>query len=227
MYLSRIPLNPARAGTRRFLSSPHVTHGAVMKSFPPGTLDTTVGEGRLLWRIDKNSNDVHLYVVSPAEPDFTHIIEQAGWPTTGAWATRKYGQLLDKLAPGQHWHFRLTANPVRNAKNRSDPDTARDRGKVTSLKADEQLDWLRRKTIGAGFALAEAGPAADREDDVRIINRETRVFARGSRNVTLSRATFEGVLEVTDPDLLRTTLVQGIGRARGYGCGLLTLAPNR
>ncbi|MEV6274874.1 type I-E CRISPR-associated protein Cas6/Cse3/CasE [Nocardia sp. NPDC051832] len=227
MYLSRVPLNPARAGTRKFLSSPHVTHGAVMKSFPPGTLDNALGDGRLLWRIDKNSNDVHLYVVSPAAPDFTHIIEQAGWPTTGAWETRKYGQLLDKLTPGQLWHFRLTANPVRNVKNRSDPETARARGKVTALEADQELDWLHRKTISAGFGLTKAGPATQREDDVRIISRENRTFMRSGRKVTLSTATFEGVLEVTDADLLRTTLIQGIGRAKGYGCGLLTLAPNQ
>jgi CRISPR system Cascade subunit CasE len=36
--------------------------------------------------------------------------------------------------------------------------------------------------------------------------------------------TFDGRLEVTDPDALRRTLTQGI-RAKAYGCGLITLAP--
>ena len=42
--------------------------------------------------------------------------------------------------------------------------------------------------------------------------------------MTLSTALFEGVLRVEDPAVLRTALVSGIGPAKGYGCGLLTLA---
>ncbi|NNH72320.1 type I-E CRISPR-associated protein Cas6/Cse3/CasE [Nocardia uniformis] len=234
MYLSRVPLNPARRGSRRFLSSPHVLHGAVMKSFPPGVLDHPDAEGRVLWRIDKTANDIHLYVVSPVEPDFTHVIEQVGWPTTGAWTTRKYGQLLDNLADGQRWHFRLTANPARSTfippEQRIVDDgagTKTQRGKVAGLNQEEQLEWLRRKAIGAGFAVTAAGPAHQREDDVRIISRETLTFDRADRKVVLSVATFEGVLTITDPGLLRNALINGIGRAKGYGCGLLTLAPNR
>lgn len=231
MYLSRIPLNPARRGSRKFLSSPHVLHGAVMKSFPPEVLDHPDAEGRVLWRIDKTANDIHLYVVSPVEPDFTHVIEQAGWPTTGAWTTRKYGQLLDNLADGQRWHFRLTANPARSVfippEQRDATDSKTKRGRVAGLKQEEQLDWLRRKAIDSGFTVAAAGPAHQREDDVRIISRETLTFDRGNRNVVLSVATFEGVLTVADAGLLRHALINGIGRAKGYGCGLLTLAPNR
>ena len=42
--------------------------------------------------------------------------------------------------------------------------------------------------------------------------------------MTLGVATFEGVLEVTDPDALRRALTHGIGRGKAYGCGLMTLA---
>ncbi|MCE7081877.1 type I-E CRISPR-associated protein Cas6/Cse3/CasE [Streptomyces sp. ST2-7A] len=43
--------------------------------------------------------------------------------------------------------------------------------------------------------------------------------------VTMVTATFDGRLEVTDPDALRRTLTLGLGRGRAYGCGLMTLAP--
>jgi len=42
--------------------------------------------------------------------------------------------------------------------------------------------------------------------------------------VTLVTVTYDGLLEVTDPDALRRTLTRGLGRAKAYGCGLLTLA---
>lgn len=36
--------------------------------------------------------------------------------------------------------------------------------------------------------------------------------------------TFDGRLEVTDPAALRRTLTLGLGKAKAYGCGLMTLA---
>ena len=43
------------------------------------------------------------------------------------------------------------------------------------------------------------------------------------RQVTLRQARFDGTLRVVDAAVLRTALVQGIGRGKAYGCGLLTL----
>ena len=58
-----------------------------------------------------------------------------------------------------------------------------------------------------------------------VVQRETQRFKRGGSQVTIVRATFQGVLEVTSADALREALVNGVGRAKAYGCGLLTLAP--
>ncbi|MCX4097897.1 type I-E CRISPR-associated protein Cas6/Cse3/CasE [Nocardia sp. alder85J] len=231
MFLSRIPINPARRDTRKFLASPQVIHAAVLSAFPPDTPGPASGEGRVLWRLDQRDATIHLYVVSPHEPDFTHIVEQTGWPTTAAWATRKYDQLLDTLTTGQRWHFRLTANPVRSTLDRTRTENTgrhvKDRGKIAGLSAAEQLDWLRRKATRAGFILTECGPEDQREDDVRLIARDTLRFQRHNTPVTLSVATFEGTLTVSDPILLRAALTGGIGRAKGYGCGLLTIAPTQ
>ncbi|APE34756.1 type I-E CRISPR-associated protein Cas6/Cse3/CasE [Nocardia mangyaensis] len=227
MYLSRIPLNPARAATRRFLTSPQATHAAVLSSFAPSD-DTSdhpaTDEGRVLWRIDRAENSVNLYAVSPTRPDFTHIIEQAGWPTTSTWATRDYRGLLDDLVAGQRWHFRLTANPVRRAMDRVINNPA-ERGRTTGLDADGQLQWLQRKATDHGFELGQCASGDSKEPDVIITDRRSVTFQRHSHTVSLSTATFEGTLQVTDPQRLRAALVGGIGRAKGYGCGLITLAP--
>ncbi len=37
-------------------------------------------------------------------------------------------------------------------------------------------------------------------------------------------AQFDGYLTVTDPRLLQHALVTGVGPAKAYGCGLMTLA---
>lgn len=70
-------------------------------------------------------------------------------------------------------------------------------------------------------------PGEQKEPDVAVRGREQVTFQRQGANVTLSTAVFEGRLHVTDADALRSALVSGIGPAKGYGCGLLTLAPVR
>lgn len=52
----------------------------------------------------------------------------------------------------------------------------------------------------------------------------TRKHSNGPR-VTISTATFQGRHRVTDAEALRAALLTGIGPAKGYGQGLLTLAP--
>ena len=117
MYISRIALNPARLEAKKLLASPACMHSAVEHAFPPSS-PRNDSDGRILWRVDmlKESHQVWLYVVSPDKPDFSHVVEQAGWPLHPEWETRDYRPLLDRIAVGQHWAFRLRANPVRRVK---------------------------------------------------------------------------------------------------------------
>ena len=79
MYLTKCEINPARRDARKLLGSPQAMHAAVMAAFPRAV---TAEEGRALWRLDEVRAGTYLYVVSPWKPDLTHVVEQAGWPTT-------------------------------------------------------------------------------------------------------------------------------------------------
>ncbi|WP_433264915.1 type I-E CRISPR-associated protein Cas6/Cse3/CasE [Actinosynnema sp. CS-041913] len=218
MHLTRFQFNTARRATRALLASPQKIHAAVMNAFPTTSGE---GEGRILWRIDHREHQVMLYLVSPHRPDLTHLVEQAGWPTTHTWDTRDYQPLLNRLDLGQEWAFRLKANPV--ATRRKTPESSRSQrfGHVT---VTQQTDWLLTRTDKWGFTV----PTGEhKEPDVAVRGRENLRFQREGRDVTLSTATFEGRLEITDPHALRAALINGIGPAKGYGCGLLTLAPVR
>ncbi len=46
-----------------------------------------------------------------------------------------------------------------------------------------------------------------------------------THQVKLTRVTFDGRLRVLDPAVFRRTLTSGLGKAKAYGCGLMTLAP--
>lgn len=220
MYLTRFRINPARRGARKLLSSPQAMHAAVLASFPdPVTLGGN--RGRVLWRVDAgHTGNRTLYLVSPVEPDLTHLVEQAGWPTTESWQVRPYAPFLYSLQKGQVWAFRLTANPSRSGKQPGRQGTQRF-GHVTVA---QQQQWLLDRAERAGFRIVadQAG-----EVDVAVQGRDTHTFQRDGRRVTLRVATFEGRLEVADPETLRATLTKGLGHAKAYGCGLVTLAHAR
>ena len=215
MYLTQMHLNPARRGTRHLLSSLQRMHAAVMLAFPPCT-ETSTSSGRVLWRVDQTQNGYTLYVSSPSEPDLTHVAEQAGWPASPTgWKTVDTTAFHARLAKGQEWVFRLTANPVR-----SERSTCGGRGKrYGHVTVAQQEEWLRSRCESWGFETLS----------VSVVGRQQRTFSRRSEGaehqVTLAMATYDGVLRVTDPLLLVGALTKGVGRAKSYGCGLITLAP--
>ena len=219
MYLTKMPINGRRRGAAKLLSSPQAMHAAVQSAFPPETLESS--GGRALWRVDRaGDNQISLYVVSPVEPDLSHVVEQAGWQTGDMWQTRDYRPLLDRLERGQRWAFRLTANPVfRGRKAGSDWSETKPLAHVT---VKQQEGWLLDRAERAGFRVPDG--FAD-EAALRVVDRSILRFTKGGHRVVVGTATFEGVLEVADSDALVGTLTQGLGRAKAYGCGLLTLAP--
>ncbi|WP_100447755.1 type I-E CRISPR-associated protein Cas6/Cse3/CasE [Glycomyces xiaoerkulensis] len=223
MYLTRMRLNTARRGAGKLLGSPQAMHAAVLHGFPSEAAASPEG-GRTLWRLDFESrHDALLYVLSAEEPDLTHLVEQAGWPTrSGGWESRRYDTLLKRLGAGQRWAFRLTANPTRSGRNhKKEGSPTQHFGHVT---AGQQVDWLLHRAERFGFTVPTGSSG---EPNLALRRREQRRFHRSGspKPVTLQFATYEGVLEVEDPESLRGALVSGIGRAKAYGCGLMTLAP--
>lgn len=221
MYLTRFQINPSRRGARKLLASPQALHAAVLAGFADPR-DHTRDDTRTLWRLDNNTNNqVMLYILSPGRPDLTHLVEQAGWPTTHTWQSRPYRALLDALDKGQRWAFRLTANPARNVRL---TDTAIETRRVGAVTVAHQTQWLVDRAERHGFTV-------DRQPDGQlnliVHRRHTLTFTRNRSQppVTVVTATYDGVLTVEDPPQLRQTLTRGLGHARAYGCGLLTLAP--
>lgn len=222
MYLTRFRFNTARMGARRLLVSPQKVHAAVLHGFPDPDEQRRDGE-RLLWRVDRDSrHSAVLYLASPDEPDLTHLVEQAGWPARGVadgWETRPYDKLLSALETGQRWAFRLTANPVRYTR----PASGEPKRRLPHVTPEQQLQWLLDRCEQRGFSI----PAKDDgEPNILVHDRSWLRFTKeAERKVTIRTATFDGVLEVEDPTELRRAMVGGIGKAKAYGCGMLTLAP--
>jgi CRISPR system Cascade subunit CasE len=255
-YLSKIALNPRRRGALRLLGNPHFMHAAVQA----GLARQPVTE-RVLWRLETTTpHRPEVLVLTDSRPDFTHLVEQAGWPhaDAGQPLVRDYTPLLERITVGREFAFRLTANPVqhlRRPQNMSDEQallrakqdalhgTAAERKvrgfRVAHRTAAHQLTWLLSRAERAGFCIPPVRTSApDTPElglgrpgrpapDVALVARDTLRFRKhkGGRDIVLATATFQGRLRVTDTDALRAALLNGIGPAKAYGQGLLTLAP--
>lgn len=206
-------------------------HAAVMSCFPRSQADRA---GRILWRLDQNENSLLLYIVSGIAPDFTSLVEQAGWPRAQSWRTMPYERILDSLKVGNRYSFRFTANPTHSIRTQGAADTKR----FGHITVAQQEQWLLNRTIKNGFEIPQvnrtmanspdSGSAENPDHAFQVVKRSTLSFRRAKEGkpgtVTLVQATYAGVLTVVDPESLRSALVNGIGPAKAYGCGLMTLA---
>lgn len=212
--LTQLDLNLQRRGAKRLVSSPAAMHAMIEGSFPPGSARS--GEGRTLWRIDQAGHSATLYVVSPGAPDLTAVVEEAGWPQGDTWRSADYQPFLERLVKGQEWGFRLRANPVHSVRTAERQSSTKPTAHVST---GHQLAWLlaRADRIGVSFGPQES-PSA------QVVGRTMLAFKKATGTVTLSQVDYAGLLRVEDPKALHAALINGIGRGKAYGLGLLTLA---
>lgn len=253
MHFTQFPINMTRRESRKLLASPYLMHAAVAGSFPPSEATGSDADGRVLWRVDKMPDGgARLYIVSPGKPSLVGLDEQAGWPDCEPqWGTRDYDAFLSRIAPGQVYSFRLTANPSLSRSTRGGAtDIANGRGaskRIGHLTVLQQAAWLvgAQAYEGTGVEVPELFASgrpsraqrngfevlADGEGVPRLLvsNSGKASFSKGAqgRRITLARAQYDGVLRVTDADALRRALICGIGHGKAFGCGLLTLVPLR
>jgi len=211
LYLSRIELDLNKYNTRRALSSPQILHAAVEGCFPDKE-----SKDRKLWRLDFLHGDMFLLLLSPEVPDFSAFAQQlCAEGIVGE--TKDYKPLLTSIKNGSILHFRLRANPVHSV-----PLEKGTRGKVYAhVTVEQKRNWLMNKALSCGFSL--------NDNQFDLVETDYLRFWRikKERPVEIEAAVFEGVLEVTDADMFVQALSTGIGRAKAYGCGLLTIAGSK
>ena len=208
MYLSRMELNTRERSTMKALVSPNLFHGAIEAAFP-GPRE------RKLWRIDRLEGRHYLLLLSPERPQLHRAAAQFGFPdSVSPWETKDYGPLLDRIREGGLWRFRLTANPTKACK-----DEAGGRGTVHAhITVNYQKQWLLERCRKHGFSLEEESFTVTDSRWLRFYKGNS-----GKRPVSLLAVSYEGLLEVTDAQLFKKTLTEGMGRGKAFGLGLLTV----
>ena len=206
MYLSRIRLSLTERATMKALADLKFFHEALENCFPGD-------RPRTMWRIDRLKSNLYVLVLSEEKADFSPFCKKFS-SSENDWETKDYEPLLSRLKNGSIWRFRLSANPTYYVKAK-EPITLR--GKISAHTTPEhQKEWLIKQSQKCGFQLATDG------FDVTE-NKWFRFRKSGGNLVIILSVTYEGLLVITDVELFRKTLVNGIGRGKAYGMGLLTV----
>lgn len=240
MYLSCLILNPLNRQVRRDLANPVEMHRTLLKAFParPGPAAFRSEHG-VLYRVDvyPRNRRPHVLIQSQTEPDWSFLNDWPGYLADAGGEnprvkdiTGQYAQLKD----GQVLAFRLRANATRKIETKTGPDRLRRNGRRVALRTPDALtQWLERKAGAAGFAVSRVQAAPEVADCIIRPEQDQAAFRRASGNsprqapMTFGSAVFEGKLRITDRDAFLRALADGIGSAKGYGFGLLSIAPAR
>jgi CRISPR system Cascade subunit CasE len=219
MYLSKLVIDPAQPASFRTLARPYRLHQAVLAAFDPAGR----GPGDVLFRVEpeRPSDRVVMLVQSVPEPDWPRAFDRFFGP--GHHQLRGYSP---QLAAGDRLRFRLRANPTWKHEGKRRSVCVLERrlhgreGENPQPRSREEVlgEWLQRKLSAAGAALL--GHQVVDEGLIRDI------VARDGREERLEfhSVLFEGGLVVNDPELFRSALCRGIGSAKGFGFGLLSIA---
>jgi CRISPR system Cascade subunit CasE len=160
--------------------------------------------------------------VSTERPNLDALADETGRSVEGTvYQSRDYSPLLDRLEEGQVYAFRLAGNAARSGRRSQEAKRTQRFGHVTPA---QQIEWLMQKAEMYGFHVR---PSMTGEADVAVVGRRRTVFSRDGQRVVIAVAEFIGHLQVIDPNAMHKALTAGIGHARAYGCGLLTLAAPR
>lgn len=200
-FLTMTPLHAVFSGRNgrpgpRALDNPQELHKAVMALFGYIGGESPRSSGGIIFRVEP---------ATPGRPGAL-LVRSSERPTT----------TLDGLvvreereapAAGTPVAFRLAANAVRRQKSGGVAPVPRDDSPVEGF--DGMTEWTSRKLAGAIH-------------QIELINHDRNVLgARSGRPVQTDLIDGFGIVE--DTDQLATVLSAGVGRAKNYGCGLLTV----
>ena len=219
MYLSRLTLNPRSRQVQRELADPYQLHRTILSGFPA----QLPADERVLFRLEQEPRRglITILVQSQHKPDWgsltakgkDYLLPSENLPDD--WENPALKPVELQLQPGQLLTFRLQANPTAKKAVQDKKNGQR----VGIYEEAAQIQWLERKLAEAGSRLISV--RTTRSDQL------TGSLYRGEQKHTMTfcAVQFEGILQVQEGEGLRTAVINGIGSAKGFGFGLLSLAP--
>jgi len=239
MFLTRLMLDPRHLEVQRDLADCYRLHRRILSLYP----DIQAGrDARRQLGVLYRPEGYVVLIQSRFPPlcdrlPLGYLLPTGGDPENPA--IKDVSQSYAQVHAGMQLAFRLRANPTKKIDSRQDQPGFRPNGRRVDLRREaDQVAWLLRKADQHGFRVLRVRV---RPDTVQLADAPVQADARPAGKVTGWRRSgeghphrltfgavlYEGVLEVTNAERFRLALEQGIGPAKAFGFGLLSVAPAR
>ncbi|MCX7624648.1 MAG: type I-E CRISPR-associated protein Cas6/Cse3/CasE, partial [Candidatus Sumerlaeaceae bacterium] len=184
-------------------------------------------ETNFLYRIDPGgSGKVKIIVRSALEPNWDYAFHNAEFLLVANLPPIVYPCKLT-FSPNKIYSFELVANPTRKIATLTKSERLAQQpvrsgvtknGKRVPVAPDQWVPWLQKQAQEKGFQLCGQPQVSP------FYYRFRKTSAAHEGKILTVR--YRGLLKVIDPNKFEEALVSGIGPAKGFGCGLLTLSEN-
>lgn len=199
MYLSKIMISGAAC------RNPYEIHCVLWNLFP----EAKDAERDFLFRVGPSDrNRAEILMQSKRRPEalsnFVRILDWRDYPLS--------------LQEGQRLRFLLVANPVKtivDEDGRKNVEGEPKKCRVPLVREEDQRGWIERKL---GDAAMLESLVIDPISPIRFRK------SRENRAGKIQPVRFQGVLTVKKPEAMLELIHSGVGPAKAFGCGLLSLA---
>ena len=204
-YLSQLDLDFEMVHKRR-LRDRYAWHQKTWDLFP-GRPDASRD---FLTNLEERDFGFRLLVLSQSSP------ARPSWCPVDCWRSTTVED--EFLASGRKYHFSLVANATKKLVVRDENGVRKKNGtRVPLIRETDLLGWLQRKGSDHGFTFVAGQTSA--------VSLPQQHFLKNGKHGQHRPARFQGVLEVTDSQLINEAFVNGIGAAKAFGYGMLCLVP--
>lgn len=199
--LALLKLNPSSKLARDSFRDPQTVHKTLMRCFESGLGCDARKQVGLLWRIEPGDAPTIL-MQSEAEPRFDALPDDYA-----DIRQRPLGEHIESLRHDLTVNFRVVLNPTRNSRT----------GGVNRrivIPAQDRPQWVAERVANAGLDAVSVPTVTGMAD---------RHIKRGNKRVPVYSVRVDGTARVSDAERLRAAMRTGIGHAKAWGCGLLTV----
>lgn len=214
----------------RKTSDPHFLQPFKPDDFGSGHVHVKRNSGSgFLFRIDPHpGGNVSILVLSALEPDWDYAFHNAGYLLAGPPETKNYSY---SLIEGDKYRFRIRVNlSKKSSEHRKEvakvdkSGIQKSQGKRVSLTWDEKenpdeviSEWFNQKCSLCGFEIYK----------LKVINVGWVYGSKSDKkSMKFRSALLEGTLKVTNSPKFLEEVPFGIGSAKSFGFGLLSIAPS-
>lgn len=198
-FLTQIKLTPELI-VRQKITDSYSIHRLVYDQFSRNNNDNSIKRSMPLWALSSVDivNKVVILSSNPPRDDVVPYIQN----------NRNVIIYPEKIFLGKNFIFKITANPI-----------LKSNGKILPIRDCEDVKlWFTRQCDKNGFVAK----------NLIITNIRADIFKdKFCHLVTINKAEISGELTVNDPVKFKFAVLNGIGREKAFGCGLLQIIPKK